>query len=158
MPVAAGRGDWLWGAAASAGLETHGKENGEGGAGAGLAFDDDPALMLLDNAIDGGQAQAGALADFLGGEKRLEEMAQGGVVHAAAGVGDAQADEMAGAGFGIDHAGDGFEDAGSGADGQASAVGHGVAGVDGEVDQDLFDHADVGVNGGQVRRRQHTPR
>ena len=96
-----------------------GEKNGEGGAGAGLALDGDPALMLLDDAIDGGQAQAGALADFLGGEKRLEQMAQRLVVHAQAGVGDAQADEMPRAGLGIDDAGDGFERAGGGADDQA---------------------------------------
>ena len=38
------------------------QEDSEGGARAGLAGHLDPALVLLDDAIDGGEAQAGALA------------------------------------------------------------------------------------------------
>jgi len=40
---------------------------------AGLALHFDPALVLFDDAVDGGQAQAGALAHSLGGEERIED-------------------------------------------------------------------------------------
>ena len=36
------------------------------------AIDGDPAPVLPDDSVDNGEAQAGALADFLGGKKRLE--------------------------------------------------------------------------------------
>ena len=67
--------------------------NIEGGAVAGFAGGFDPALMLVDDAVNGGQAQAGTFADFLGGEKRLEQVAQRNGIHAASGVDDAEADE-----------------------------------------------------------------
>ena len=65
----------------------------EGGAFAEAAGHRDPALMLLDNAINRGQAQARAAAQFLGGEKRLEDAAQILRRNAAAGVAEGQADE-----------------------------------------------------------------
>ena len=42
--------------------------------------------MLLDDAVNGRQTEAGALADFLGGEKRLEDARQIFRRNAAAGV------------------------------------------------------------------------
>ena len=80
--TAAVRGDS--GGGALTGSLLAGKEDVEGAALADFAADFDPALVLLDNAIDGGQAQAGAFADFLGGEERLEDAGHGGGVHAAA--------------------------------------------------------------------------
>jgi len=41
---------------------------------AGLGVHIDEAAGLLDDAIDRRQAEAGALADFLGGEERLEDL------------------------------------------------------------------------------------
>ena len=58
----------------------------ERGAAAHFAVDVDVAAGLLDDAVDGGQAQAGALARPLGGEERLEDLRLRGRVHAAAGV------------------------------------------------------------------------
>ncbi len=43
----------------------------KGGAGAGRALDPDHPLVLLDDAVDGGEAEAGALAGLLGGDPEL---------------------------------------------------------------------------------------
>ena len=48
-------------------------------------------LVLLDDAVDGRQAQAGALARLLGGEERLEDVLLDLRRHAAAGVAHGQA-------------------------------------------------------------------
>ncbi len=61
-----------------------------------FAVDVDESVVLLDDAVDRGQTQAGALADILGGEKRLEDMIQRLFVHAAAVVADGQQDILAG--------------------------------------------------------------
>src|SRR3546814_12301684 len=50
--------------------------NGEGRALPDLRCGKDIAAGLLDNAIDGRQPETGALADFLGGEKRLEDIGE----------------------------------------------------------------------------------
>ena len=55
-----------------------------------LGVGEDVAARLLDDAVDGRQAKAGALADFLGGEERLEHLAEHVGRDAAAGVGDRQ--------------------------------------------------------------------
>jgi hypothetical protein len=41
-----------------------------------LGIGEDEAARLLDDAVDGRQAEAGALADFLGGEEGLEDLAE----------------------------------------------------------------------------------
>src|ERR1035437_3308620 len=68
---------------------------------AGLAVDFNPALMLFDDAVDGGQAEAGALAHFLGGEERFKNALERAVIHAAAGVGHGQHDKLAGPELGV---------------------------------------------------------
>ena len=57
----------------------------------GLALDRDPATMLLDDAIDRGEAQPGSAPHFLGGEERIEDARQHRLRDAAAGVGHRQA-------------------------------------------------------------------
>ena len=47
---------------------------------------------LLDDPVDRGQPEAGALADLLGREERLEDMLAGLAVHADAGVADGELD------------------------------------------------------------------
>ena len=42
--------------------------------------------MLFDDAVDGGQAQPGAFANILGGEKGFKDVFQSGRVHPTAGV------------------------------------------------------------------------
>jgi len=54
----------------------------------GFAVDEDVSGALLDDAVNGSQAQAGSLALFLGGEERLEDARHGGFVHAGAGIAD----------------------------------------------------------------------
>ena len=68
-----------------------GEEHAEGGAHADFARDLDPALVLFHDAVNGGQSQAGAAADFLRGKERLEDARQHFRVHAAAGVLDRRA-------------------------------------------------------------------
>ena len=71
----------------------------EAGAAAGLAVALDPAVVLLDDAEDHRQPQAGALARRLGGEERVEDARQVLRGDADAGVGHAQADEVPGPRF-----------------------------------------------------------
>jgi hypothetical protein len=52
------------------------------------AFDIDRAAGLLDDAVDHRQSEAGAAAFLLGGEKRLEDAAEGFRAHAGARIGD----------------------------------------------------------------------
>ena len=63
-----------------------GKIEFEGGSLPGLAVNENLATALFDDAVDGGQSQARPLAQFLGGEKRLEDARYRGFVHAGAGV------------------------------------------------------------------------
>ncbi len=95
-----------------------------------LALDLDAAARLLDEAVDHGEAQAGAAPRTLGGEEGLEDALDHRLLHAAAGVGDRQHHAIA-VGRVVDVAG---------LDGQdAALVGHGVAAIDGEIDQRRFD-------------------
>src|SRR5208282_3280863 len=68
---------------------------------ADLALDFNPPLVLFDNAIDGGEAQAGSLAELLGGKEGLEDPPQILGWDATAGVADAETDEGAGPCFGV---------------------------------------------------------
>ena len=51
-----------------------------------LAVGEDVAAGLLDDAVDGGEAEPGAAADLLGGEERLEDLLHHLGRHAGAGV------------------------------------------------------------------------
>src|ERR1039458_9621200 len=67
----------------------------ERGADANLAGDFGPALVLFDDAVNGGQAQTGALANLFGSKERLENPVQRLPVHAAAAVGNRKTNEIA---------------------------------------------------------------
>src|ERR1017187_5595331 len=54
----------------------YGQFDGEGRSLAGLAAGNDAAAMFFDEAVAQAQAEAGAFADFLGGEKRVEDALQ----------------------------------------------------------------------------------
>ena len=69
------------------------QENAERRALAEFAFDFDPAFVLLDDAVNRGEAEAGAFAEFLGGEKRLENARDIFRRNAHAGVGVGEADK-----------------------------------------------------------------
>src|SRR5204863_9521908 len=78
------------------GRESRWEKNLEGRSHHELADDLDPALVLLDDAIDGRQTETGAFANALGGEERLENVGERVRIHAATGIADLQADESAG--------------------------------------------------------------
>ena len=108
--------------------------------------------MQLDDAIDRRQTEPGPLADLLGGEKWLKDVVQRGLVHTGAGVADTEADELAGARFRmivrvifVDFGSERAHD-------ELAAVGHGVAGVRSQVRNELFQHARVRQDRGEVGR------
>ena len=126
-------------------LET-GKVNVESGAAAGRGGDGDFAAALLDNAIDVGKAQAGAFAGVLGGEKRLEQVGLHFGRHAAAGVRDAQKSVGAGRQMARGKGARLGQREIAGFDAQDTPLRHGVAGVDGQVEDQLLHLAEVGPN------------
>jgi hypothetical protein len=147
-------------AAAQLGVFTVGRRDGrhfadreedfQVGAPAHLAAHFDPAFLLRDDAVNRGESEAAAFADFLGGEKWLEDAAERGGVHAAARVGEAEADEASGAGLRVAAGLRAVEFHRGGADDELAALRHRVAGVHHEVDDDLLDVALVGVDGGEA--------
>ena len=50
----------------------------------------DETVVLLDNAVHGGQTQAGSLACFLGGKKRLKDMFKSFPIHTDARIPEVQ--------------------------------------------------------------------
>ena len=116
-----------------------------------LAVHPDAAAALLDDPVDGGEPQPGALALLLGRKERLEDVGLRALVHAAAGVAHRHQHVRAG--------GDGEEPTGiglvqldvGGFDGEPPPVGHGVAGIDGQVHDHLLDLARIGKDAAQLR-------
>ena len=76
-----------------------GRYKGEGGGRARRGADGDTAAELLHHAQHLGEAEAGALADLLGGEERVEDAGTHVVGDAGAGVADGEADVVAGLGL-----------------------------------------------------------
>jgi len=97
-----------------------------------------------------GESEPGALADFLGGVKRFEDVVDRVGGHAVTGVADHHADEIARPAVGIElqvlrgdvHPAE--------FNGELSAPGHGVPGVDGQVDDHLFDETHIPAHEGKV--------
>ena len=118
-----------------------------------LAVDTDVAIALLHDAVDGGEAEAGAVARALGGEERLEEPRLDGTVHADAVVAHGQRH----VGAWIYPRVEGRILGGQGdvrrLDGEPAAVGHRVARVHREVDDHLFELARIHPHPPGVRRR-----
>ena len=116
------------------------EEHLHGRADAFTAFDARTTTGLFGEAEHLGQAEPRALADFLGGEKRLERLAQHGFAHAGPGVGDRQHHILTGARvFGalrrlVDHHVACTQR-------QPAAISHCVAGVDCQIEDD---HLDLG--------------
>ena len=100
------------------------------------AVDEDVAAALPHDAVGGGEAEPRPLA--LGAEERLEDPGLGHRVHAGAGVGDRQQDVGAGRHVGVGRCTPVADVEGDGAQRQPAAGRHGVAGVDGEVDDHLL--------------------
>ena len=123
----------------------------EGSADIDLAIDVQEATMLANDAVDGGEAQAGAFADILGGEEGLEDAIEGGRVHSGSGVGDGEHGVAAGLGMLVSRKVDLIERNFSGFDDEAAAFGHGVAGIDAQVHDDLFDLGGIGADDREIR-------
>ncbi len=122
----------------------------EDGAAVEFTGDGDPAAVLFNDAVDGGEAESGAFADFFRGEEGFEDMGESIWGDTAAGIGDFE--EHVGAGVGVGLGGGGiFVDGGAlGADEELAAFGHGVAAIDGEVEDNLFEHDGVDLDVGEV--------
>ena len=123
------------------------EENVEGGAFAEFGGDNDVATGLFDDAVAGGETEAGAFVATFGGVERFEDVGFGFVGHAGAGIGDGEEDTVtvrdADVGLGEVF----FDGDVAGADGEFAAGGHGVVGVNNHVDDNLFHLAGVGFDG-----------
>ena len=126
-----------------------GEVGGDGGSFAEGAFGGDVSVALLYDAVDGGESEAGAVLPVPGGVEGFEHACEGGFVHAGAGVAHDEGDVAAGGDF-VRAGGARLSEVGvGGGEGEFSAFGHGLAGVDGEVDDDLLDLDGIGVDGAQ---------
>src|SRR6266446_4673215 len=125
----------------------HREVDREVGAFAGRALHARVATALLDDSVYGGKPQARALAGGLGGEKRLEDLEPGFFVHTLPGIGHFKDNPIPGK---SGTTGNVRRQAGSVArgDAQVTSFGHGIAGVDGQIGDHLFDLRRVGENPG----------
>lgn len=91
--------------------------------------------MGFGHGLDGFEAQAGAAVGLAGAEEGFEDPLTGFGVHAAAGVGDGEVNEVGG---------------GGGADGERAAGVHGGGGVGGEVEQGAAEEGSVERDQGEI--------
>ena len=105
---------------------------------ADLGIDPHLPARLPGEAVDHRQPEPGALADRLGGEERIEGARDHVGRHAGAGVGDAERDVLPRRQVALAR-GALVEPFVGGLDGEAAAVGHGVARVDAEVEQRVLE-------------------
>jgi len=122
-----------------------GEINGEDGTAAELALDEDVTAALLDDAVNGGKAEASAFAFFFRGEEGLEDAGLGFAVHALAVVADGDHDVGAVFDESIFRAVGIVEGDAGGANADFPAVRHGVFGVDDEIHDDLFELSGIGA-------------
>ncbi len=105
-----------------------GEVDAEGGSFAGFGFEGDVAVVFFDDAAGGGESESGASA--FGGEVCVEDVGEIFFGDADAGVGDVEDECVVFA---------------EGSDEEFAAVGHGLDGVEHEIEEGLFD--EVGVEG-----------
>ena len=115
-----------------------------------LAEDIDRALVLLNNAVHGGQAQARALGP-LRGEERLEDVLQGGFVHAFARIADGKTHGRPGPRLGFGRRRPRVQPLVGSFDDQRAATGHSVARIDRQIHEHLVKMARIGH--GEPKRR-----
>ena len=118
----------------------------ESGAEVRLARHVHEPTVLPDDAEHRRQAEPGAAARFLGREERLEDAGQDIGRNTAAGVDHPQPRVASGADVRIRAFVGAAQRAFQGLDAQTAAARHGVAGVHGEVEQHLVQHAAVGAH------------
>ena len=99
----------------------------ERGTFAQLAVDVDKPAMAADDAEGGGQAEAGAFGEFLGGEKRVENLVEILRWNAATGVGHVQTNVTARRDALLDRFVLGIDHQCFRRKGNLSAIGHGIA-------------------------------
>ena len=131
------------------------KEHAESAALAWKALDLDPALVLLGDAIDSGKAKAGSLADIFGSKERFENANEGGLVHALACVRHAQAYKRANPRVAMLAEILLIDQEQRRGNPEMPAFGHGITGVDCQVDNHLFDHAGICLDPGRIRGIVH---
>ena len=131
-------------------LLLRGKVDLERGAVSRFAVHVDPAAVLLNDAVDHRQAQAGSLARTLRAEERFENPLDGFGVHAGARVGDRETDEFPGPRLGYRLAVSLVDLHVFRADRKLAPVRHGVARVDRQVHDDLLDRHPVRADRPQV--------
>ena len=102
-----------------------------------LAVDPDRPAALFDNAVDGGESQAGSLPLLLGRKERLEEVRHHFLGNAGARVADFELHVAPRLDFGVLLGVAGSQIDVGGFDQQRSAVRHGVPRIDGEVHEHL---------------------
>src|ERR1700722_19611463 len=127
------------------------KIHAKGGADVELAVDMQEAAVLTNDAVNGSKAQARAFADILGGKKRFKDTIQCAGVHSRPGIGNSEHGIASGLGMRlsrelllVEHNFPGFNE-------ELAALGHGIASVNAQVHDDLFDLGWVGTNHRQVR-------
>ncbi len=111
----------------------------------------DETGALFDNSVHRGQAQPGALVLRFGRKKRLEHPNSRGLVHANPRVGDREHHILSGLHPGMFSQRIGVEQDIGGANGQSASGGHGVAAIDHQVHDGLFELTGVRLDGGQLR-------
>ena len=127
-----------------------GQVDGEDGAFAEFGVDVDEAFMAFDDGDDGGEAEAGAFVDVLGGEEGLEDFVEHIGGNADAGVGDVDFDVASRFGADVERGVLLVDHAVSDADDEVASVGHGVARVDAEVEEHLVHLGGVAHDGPDV--------
>ena len=107
----------------------------------------DEAAALLDDAVNRGESQPGALALLFGSEERLEDAGARLGIHAGSGVADIEANVWA-SHRSLRQRAMLKRDIG-GADDELAAAGHGIARVDRQVHDDLLGLAGIGLGAAQ---------
>ena len=106
--------------------------------------------MVIDHAVNDGEAEPGAFAAFLGGVERLENVRLYLLADPGAGIDDADEDVALGIGP-AERFAQLFPGSDAGRERDRAVVRHGVARVDAEVEQHLVDLAPVGLGQRQAR-------
>ena len=109
----------------------------------GFGGDEDVASGLTDDSVGGREAEAGPLTDVLGREERLEDARQRALRHAFAGVADGDPAVAAVCDRGMPWVESRRREPVD-RERERAAVGHCIAGVEREIEQDLVDLGRVG--------------
>lgn len=111
----------------------------------------DGSAVLFDDIEDGGEADAGAMVVGFSGKEPLEDMGLDCLGDAGAGIGDLEVDIATWGQWGGRSGGGVGEGKVGGTEGENTPVGHGIAGVDAEVEQHLVEAGGISGHRPQVR-------